>query len=166
MRPPVAFTLALVAAAIPAAAQPSPGIVTTGAFFALSVAVLDASARWYAEKLGLKVVMHVPKTDKVAVTVLEGGGLIVELVQQEDAVPLSRAAPAVQDRVSVHGLFKAGMIVEHFDKTVALLRSRGVEMAYGPYPASKDQRANVIIRDNAGNLIQIFGSPASSPSPP
>jgi hypothetical protein len=62
-------------------------------------------SRWYSEKLGLKVVMRVPKTDKAAVTVLEGGGLIVELIQHDDALPLN----------------------------------------------------NVIIKDNAGNLIQVFG---------
>lgn len=28
--------------------------------------------------------------------------------------------------------------------------------AYGPFPASASQRAKVIVRDNAGNLIQLF----------
>jgi hypothetical protein len=27
----------------------------------------------------------------------------------------------------------------------------------GPFPKSATQRANVIVRDNAGNLIQFFG---------
>jgi hypothetical protein len=51
--------------------------VTTGAFFASSVADIEASARWYSEKLGLKVTMQVPKTDESAVSLLEGGGLTV-----------------------------------------------------------------------------------------
>jgi hypothetical protein len=29
--------------------------------------------------------------------------------------------------------------------------------SYGPYAKTATQRANVIIRDNAGNLIQFFG---------
>jgi catechol 2,3-dioxygenase-like lactoylglutathione lyase family enzyme len=133
----------------------------TGAFFALSVADIQASARWYSEKLGLKVVMEVPKRERSAVIVLEGGGLVVELLQDDDALPLSRAVPVLTGRQSVHGLFKAGVLVEDFEGTVAMLRARGVEIAYGPYPAREHQRANVIIRDNSGNLIQFFGAASS-----
>ncbi|HEY8148055.1 MAG TPA: VOC family protein, partial [Vicinamibacteria bacterium] len=119
----------------------------TGAFFALSVADIQASAKWYSEKLGLKVVMEIPKRERSAVIVLEGGGLIVELIQDDEALPLSKAGPALTSRASVHGLFKAGVLVEDFEGTVAMLRARAVEMAYGPYPAREHQRANVIIRD-------------------
>jgi len=133
----------------------------TGAFFALSVADIQASAKWYSEKLGLKVVMEVPKRERSAVIVLEGGGLVVELLQDDDALPLSRAVPVLTGRQSVHGLFKAGVLVEDFEGTVAMLRARGVEIAYGPYPAREHQRANVIIRDNSGNLIQFFGAASS-----
>jgi hypothetical protein len=41
--------------------------------------------------------------------------------------------------------------------TLATLKARGVQVAYGPYPASADQRATVIVKDNSGNLIQLFG---------
>jgi hypothetical protein len=40
-----------------------------------------------------------------------------------------------------------------------MLEARDVEIAFGPYPARADQRANVIVKDNAGNLIQFFGPP-------
>ena len=133
------------------AAQTAP-FSTRGAFFALSVADLDASTRWYQEKLGLTVTLQVPRGEgPAAATVLEGGGLIVELIQHRDATPTAGESHLV------HGFFKAGMIVENLDTTLAELRSRGVEVAYGPYPAQGGQRANVIIRDNAGNLIQLFG---------
>ncbi len=33
-------------------------IKTTGAFFALSVADIDATADWYSEKLGLQITMQ------------------------------------------------------------------------------------------------------------
>jgi catechol 2,3-dioxygenase-like lactoylglutathione lyase family enzyme len=135
----------------------SPALATAGAFFALSVADLEASTRWYAEKLGLSVVMREPKRDKAAVAVLEGGGLIVELIQLDDAVPLAKAAPGAQGDQFVHGLFKAGVVVDDFDKAVATLRARGVEIAFGPFPARANQRANVIVKDNAGNLVQVFG---------
>jgi hypothetical protein len=123
---------------------------TSGAFFALNVASVQASAAWYAEKLGLNVILQVPaSTGSPAVTVLEGGGLIVELIQRDDAVSPGNTA--------FRGFTKAGMIVDEFEKTMAALTERGVAIAFGPFPATAEQRANVIVRDNAGNLIQIFG---------
>jgi len=135
-----------------------PPFTTRGAFFALSVANVDSSARWYAEKFGLTVTMRAPKTNGASATVLEGGGLIVELIQRDDAMPLSAAAPSLTASYRVHGFFKAGIVVDDFEKTLRDLRARGVEVAIGPFAATAEQRANVIVRDNAGNLIQIFGA--------
>ena len=135
--------------------QPAPDVepigTASGAFFALSVADLKASAQWYAGKFGLKTVMQMPKSNGAAVAVLEGGGLIVELVERDDA------KPGPSDAMRIHGIAKAGIIVADFDKTVALLKARRVEIAFGPFPATSAQRANVIVKDNAGNLIQFFG---------
>jgi catechol 2,3-dioxygenase-like lactoylglutathione lyase family enzyme len=126
---------------------------TKGAFFALSVANLEASTQWYTEKLGLEVVLNVPRTNNVAVRVLEGGGLTVELIQHDDAAP---AGCAATDVVLCHGMFKVGVLVKDLDATLGKLAGRGVPVAYGPFPAQGGQRANAIIRDNAGNLIQLF----------
>jgi hypothetical protein len=134
-----------------------PPFKASGAFFALSVADIEASTKWYSEKLDLKIIKQMPKENKVAVTVLEGGGLIVELIQHDDALPLSEACPSVKDNLLVHGIFKAGVIVNNLDNTLAKLRARYVEIAFGPFPAGPNQRANFIIKDNAGNLIQFFG---------
>jgi len=138
--------------------SPEPPFTTRGAFFALSVPDIEASTRWYSEKFGLSVVMRVPKTNGAAVTALEGGGLIVELMQRDDAMPLRAAAPSIGQNYRIHGFVKAGLIVDDFDKTVRDLRARGVEIAIGPFAATAEQRANVIVRDNAGNLIQFFGA--------
>jgi catechol 2,3-dioxygenase-like lactoylglutathione lyase family enzyme len=134
-----------------------PALVANGAFFALSVADIGASTRWYTEKLGLRVVMQVPKQDKAAVTVLEGGGLIVELIEHDDARPLGNAAPGAPGSLFVHGIFKVGVLVEDYEKLLTVLTARHVDIALGPFPARGGQRANVIVRDNAGNLIQFFG---------
>jgi catechol 2,3-dioxygenase-like lactoylglutathione lyase family enzyme len=130
---------------------------TIGAFVAISVADLDASTRWYSEKLGLQVAKQEPKRDGAAVVVLEGGGLIVELIQLDAAQPLSKVAPAVTKPDLVHGISKAGVLVEDFEQALATLRAHKVEIAYGPFPARPGERANVIVRDNAGNLLQFFG---------
>ena len=137
----------------------------TGAFFALSVADIDSSAQWYSEKLGLEVVMAVPEGNgQPGVVVLEGGALIVELIEHGQARPLSSLNPAMNEAQLVHGIFKVGIVVEDFEETMARLRDREVEIAYGPFPEGADQRANVLIRDNAGNLIQIFGEWAAHTS--
>lgn len=147
-------------AAVPAAAQsapPAPAFSALGGFLALSVPDLSASARWYEEKLGLRVTMRPPAMQGISAVILEGGGLIIELIQHPEARPMSSLAPSVTQSVLVHGVFKAGIIVEDLDRTLAVLRERGVEIAFGPYPAREGQRANAIVRDNAGNLIQFFG---------
>jgi catechol 2,3-dioxygenase-like lactoylglutathione lyase family enzyme len=134
--------------------KPEPPITALdGALFALSVADLDASSRWYSEKLGLETALSVPPSGGVAVTVLEGGGLIVELVHHDNAV---QAGCAATDPALCHGLFKVGVLVKDLDKTLQRLSARGVPVAYGPFPAQPNQRANAIIRDNAGNLIQLL----------
>ncbi|HEV8148261.1 MAG TPA: VOC family protein [Bryobacteraceae bacterium] len=147
-------------------AADTPAQKTTGAFFALSVADLKTSTQWYTDKLGLKSTLENPKRDGVAVIVLEGdvGGtkLIVELIRRDDAQPLAKATNGIADPIRVHGVFKAGVVVDDFDKTLATLKARQVEIAYGPYPARSNQRANVIVRDNAGNLLQFFGKYAAS----
>ena len=131
---------------------------TRGAFIGISVADLDKSVAWYTDRLGLTVVMRPPAVDKSRAVILEGGGLIVELMKHDDAVSLSTAAPAITRNYLVHGIFKSGIVVDDFDKTIAQLKARGVPIAIGPFPATNEQRANAIIRDLEGNFIQFFGA--------
>ena len=142
----------------PAQTPPAKPFTTRGAFIGLSVADMDASVAWYTEKLGLTVVLRPPAVDKSTAVILEGGGLIVELMKHNDAVPLGTAAPAISRNYLVHGIFKAGLVVDDFDKTIAQLKARGVAIAIGPFQATREQRANAIIRDHAGNFIQFFGA--------
>ena len=145
---------------LPLAAQAQTPVLTVrGMSFALSVADMEASTKWYVDKLGLRVTMRLPRNDntRASVSLLQGGGLTVELIKDDDAVSLHRLLPANKGAVSVHGIAKVGVTVDDFEKTLAALRARDVEIAYGPFPKRPDQPANVIIRDNAGNLIQISG---------
>ncbi|MBA2706900.1 MAG: VOC family protein [Gemmatimonadaceae bacterium] len=137
----------------------APIIRTSGAFFAVSVADMAATTSWYREKLGLSVVMQVPRSDatKSGATVLRGGGLTVELVQHDDAVPLRKFLPEPRGALFVHGIFKVGVTVEDFDATIAAVRSRGISIVIGPFPKRSDQPANAVIQDNMGTYIHIFG---------
>lgn len=156
----VALLLCLIAPGLAAAQASSstPLLSTTGAFFALSVADIEASERWYRETLGLAVIMKMPRTDatKSAATVLQGGGLTVELVKHDDAVALGSVLPASRGALYLHGIFKVGVVVENYEAVLARIRARRVPIAIGPFPSRPDQPANFMIRDNAGNYIQIF----------
>lgn len=106
----------------------------------------------------MKVTMREQNTNGAAVAVLEGDGLIVELIQHDAAKPLNTVAPNVKEPLHVHGIFKVGVIGGDFEKMLSMLKARDVDIAFGPYAARPGQRANVIVRDNAGNLIQLFGN--------
>jgi catechol 2,3-dioxygenase-like lactoylglutathione lyase family enzyme len=157
----VITSLAAVAlATLPIGAQPapagSPALRTTGAFFALTVADIDATRTWYAEKLGLSVIMDVSADGGGRAVVLSGGGLTVELVRQPGAVALRSAAPSVQEPLGIHGIFKVGMVIDEYDRALETLRSRGVTFAMGPFPARDGFPANAIFRDNEGNYVQVI----------
>ena len=152
----IALWMVLCAFASSADAKASEAFKTTGGFFAVSVADMASSIAWYQNALGLDIVME-QRQGGIAVTALSGGGLMVELLQIDGARPLPVAAPGVTDPQMIHGVWKAGFSVKDFDRTVEELRARGVQIAFGPFPANGNQKANVIIRDNAGNLLQVFG---------
>jgi catechol 2,3-dioxygenase-like lactoylglutathione lyase family enzyme len=128
----------------------------TGAVFALSVPDLEASVRWYSDKIGLRVTLRPPKQGKTSIAILEADGWLVELQQHDDALPLQTVAPAVSDRTLVHGPFKVGVMVANLSAAITLLGERQVPIAFGPFPATASQKANLIIRDNAGNLLQLI----------
>ena len=140
------------------AARVEPAFTASGrTFFALSVADLAATSRWYQEKLGMQPLLQLPKRGGAEGVVLGGAGLVVELIAREGSRPLRAVDPGIAHDLDVHGLFKVGFFVDDFDAAVANLRARGVEFAFGPFPARTEQPANVGIRDREGNLIQIFG---------
>ena len=149
------------APAIPSAiASPIPGgtssLTATGGYFAVSVADLEASERWYEEKLGLEVTLRPPAAAGVSVVVLRGNGLIVELIHQESG-PSGSIAPTPGGSATPNGIVKAGVIVDDLDAVVAMLRARDVPILFGPFAATAQQPANLIIEDNEANLIQFIG---------
>src|SRR5262249_47271594 len=100
----------------------------TASFFGVSVADMAASTQWYSQKLGLAVVTQTPIPAGGAVTVLEGGGLTVELIRLTEAAP--RTGPASTRPELLHGIFKSGFVVKDLDKTIAQLELRGVPIAF------------------------------------
>ena len=139
--------------------EAKPVFKANGGFVAITVPDLDESAKWYAEKLGLKIVKnHAMRPDnKAAVTILQGNGFAVELIWLADAAPLSKVAPQTKGPQDVHGILKSGIFVDDLDATLKELKSRNVTMAFDTfYDKSMDCRM-FAIRDNNGNILQFFG---------
>jgi catechol 2,3-dioxygenase-like lactoylglutathione lyase family enzyme len=148
---------ALCAPAVVAAKAPFAAV--QGGYVALSVADLDASAKWYAETFDLAIVRnHSQSPDqKASATILTGHGLIIELIQHADAMPLTRAAPALSRAFQVHGIFKSGIVVDDLDATFTELNARKVEIAFPIFADAALATRTFAIRDNSGNLLQFFG---------
>ena len=81
--------------------------------------------------------------------------MIVELIQHRDAVPLSKAG--ISRSYLVHGIFETGIVVDDLGRALALLRRRGVEFVFEPFADSALAYRTFAIRDNSGNVIQVFG---------
>lgn len=161
MRVPVTiacFVFPVITGAQRAPADTAPVLAVQSAFVGLSVSDMDASERWYREKLGLKVASRAARSDanKSAMVLLQGGGLTVELVRHDDAVPLGTLRTGPGGALFVHGIFKVGVFVTNYDDVLAKLRARNVPIVIGPFPDRPDQPANFMIRDNAENYIQVL----------
>lgn len=141
-------------ASLPAAVFGKPA----GSFFALSVGDIDTATKWYAGKLGFQVAKSGRTWQgKARFALLEADGAVVELIQHQDAHPLSQAAPGITESFLVHGIFKMGMAVSDVDATYRRVKERGVPIASEMMPARDIPFRTFSIRDNEGNLIQFFG---------
>jgi catechol 2,3-dioxygenase-like lactoylglutathione lyase family enzyme len=151
----VLLAASLLASGVAAAQAPTvepPFNAVAGTLVAISVSSIDSSTRWYKDKLGLKVIMELPKTaTRNATTVLEGNGLLVELQEHVGAAAVNHSPSARQ------GIFKYGIFVTDYDATLAAIRARNIPIVIGPFPKRADQPANFIIRDNSGTAIQFLG---------
>lgn len=87
-------------------------------FVGISVPDLEASTRWYMEKLGMRLVMQPPPPyEGTTVKVLQGG-VLVEPLDSPAAVALRTAAPSITHTTLVHSVFKAGLIVDDYELTL------------------------------------------------
>ena len=137
----------------------APFAAVQGGFIALSVANVDARAKWYSDTFDLTVVKSRSESpDKKSIaTILSGHGLIVELIQHVEAKPLSAAAPGLTRSYQVHGIFKAGIVVSDLDASLRELEARHVDIAFRPFTDDALGVRSFAIRDNAGNFVQFFG---------
>jgi catechol 2,3-dioxygenase-like lactoylglutathione lyase family enzyme len=135
----------------PVPAQGKPEVRLAGShFIALSVADLEASARWYQDLFGLAVRFDVQADSNTRVRVLGSNTLTVELIADRRGRPRPAGSG---DIALVHGFIKAGLFVSDINAAIAALRAHGVTID-GQWLNSNPR--NLVIRDPSGNTIQFF----------
>lgn len=157
MRPVFVTFCTLFVPAVVMAQQPALGQVT-GAFFAQSVASVETQIAFYRDKLGFVVVKQGEALNGgIRFALLKQGESVIELIQHKDARPRAVVAPTVTQDVQIHGFFKAGFAVEKIDSVYALLKARGVPIAYDLDKLPDFPGRSFTIRDPEGRLVQFFG---------
>ena len=121
---------------------------------AFSVPDLEASIRWYREALGFEVEwrLHVASVP-ADVAMLRRGVMRVELFQPEHGAPLPAGRSNVQEDLRTHGTKHLADAVRDVRAAVAELERRHVDIVHQGTGAFG---AFAFIRDNSGNLIELF----------
>jgi hypothetical protein len=127
-------------------------------FFALSVADARATADWYSRAFGIRVYHEFRAPDGGQVILLRGDRLSIEIVQVPGAQ--SPGAEAVKSPHKTHGHFKIGMHVADLDAAVAHLKSLNVKFESQIVDIVQPPLRFVLVRDNEGNFVQLFGEPS------
>jgi catechol 2,3-dioxygenase-like lactoylglutathione lyase family enzyme len=130
-----------------------------GSFFAISVADLAVMSSWYRDQLTMRVLASGEAPNQIAkFAILEGNGVLIELIQHAKASDRSALAPQAAEAHLIHGIFKAGMVVDDLDGLYAGLKQRGATIAHDIMPAKDVPMRSFIVRDPEGNLVQFFGN--------
>ena len=148
-----ALTFALLLATSPEPPPPPVLREPLGAFFALSVADAPATARWYRDELGFKIVKDGEAPNKIAkFALLQYENNVIEIIEHSAAKP-----SAVKNAFEAHGIFKIGFVVRDLDAVYARVKERKIAIAYDLMNAKDIPLRSFSIRDHAGNMIQFFG---------
>jgi methylmalonyl-CoA/ethylmalonyl-CoA epimerase len=121
---------------------------------AISVPNLEESIRWYEEKFGFSVIGRsvIPGLN-VKVAHMQGVGFILEIFEAEGAAPLPDDRRYPNRDLATHGHKHFSLGVRNARKAAEDLEAMGVEIAM---VAEVDGTYGVFIRDNSGNLIEVF----------
>lgn len=121
---------------------------------AISVADIEETIKWYHDVFGFTVVnrSEIPEAG-IKVAHLQGVGFLLEVFEAlgANALPEDRRVP--NRDLMTHGNKHMSFGVPDGKKAKAELEALGVEIAM---VAEVDDTYGVFIRDNTGNLIEIF----------
>lgn len=122
--------------------------------FAISVADLEESIAWYGRVFGFPVLdrSEIPGTG-VRVAHLQGKGFLMEIFCPSNGNPLPQDRRVPNCDLMTHGNKHISFGVPDGHKAKTDMEAMGVDIAF---VAEVDGTYGVFIRDNTGNLIEIF----------
>ena len=119
----------------------------------LSVPDLEASIKWYQEKLGFSLEKRIFLEQIPAkIAFLQNGKFRLELFEVAGAAALPEARRSPNQDLMTHGTKHLSLGVKDVRKAMEILKSRGVDVAMENVVEGKPM---AFIRDNSGNLIEI-----------
>ena len=122
--------------------------------FAISVANLEETIKWYSDIFGFTVVnrSEIPGAG-IRVAHLQGTGFLLEVFEASGSAALPEDRKVPNRDLMTQGNKHMSFGVPDGRKAKAELEALGVEVAM---VAEVDDTYGVFIRDNTGNLIEIF----------
>ena len=129
--------------------------------FAISVADLEETIQWYSDIFGFTVIdrSEIPGAG-IKVSHMQGTGMILEIFEAAESAPLPEDRRIPNRDLLTQGNKHISFGVPDGPKAKAELEALGVEIAM---VAEVDGTYGVFIRDNTGNLIEIFEESGDSP---
>jgi methylmalonyl-CoA/ethylmalonyl-CoA epimerase len=123
----------------------------------ISVPDLEASIRWYAEVLDFEVEQRfeIPAIP-AKVAMLRRGELRLELFEVPGAQPLPEERRHPNLDLRTHGNKHLAFAIKDIDSAERELRSRGADVVW---VRRFEFGANIFVRDNSGNLIELVLQP-------
>jgi methylmalonyl-CoA/ethylmalonyl-CoA epimerase len=123
----------------------------------ISVPDLEASIRWYAEVLDFEVEQRIEiPAIPAKVAMLRRGDLRLELFEVPGAQPLPEERRHPNLDLRTHGNKHLAFAIKDIDSAERELRSRGADIVW---VRRFEFGANIFIRDNSGNLIELVLQP-------
>lgn len=121
---------------------------------AISVPDMEQTLEWYTDMLGFSLLSRseIPG-EKAKVAHMQGPGFLLEIFEVEGAAPLPKERSHPNTDFRTHGMKHFSIGVKDARKLVEQLQAKGVEVAF---VAEVDNTYGAFIRDNAGNLIEVF----------
>jgi methylmalonyl-CoA/ethylmalonyl-CoA epimerase len=119
----------------------------------LSVPDLEASIKWYQDKLGFKTEKRLFIEQIPAKTAfMINGNFRLELFEVAGAARLPEARRSPDQDLKTHGTKHLSLGVKDVRKILDILKNRGVDVAM---ESAVEGKPMAFIRDNCGNLIEI-----------